>query len=248
MTIGSEKDLLALKRIGRIVALAREEMLKAVRPGITTKELDLIGENILAYYGAESAPKHEYNFPGSTCISINDEAAHGIPGSRIIAEGDSVNIDVSAVLDGYFADTGATTVVNPAHSIKNELCNCSVTALNKAISKAKAGTRINQIGRAIYNEAKSKGFTVLKDLTGHGIGRKLHEQPDNIFNYFDIRDDLILNEGLVLAIETFISTGAEYTYEHRNGWTYKTPNKSIVAQFEHTVVVTKGEPIILTAV
>lgn len=246
MTISSKSDLIALKKIGNIVAQAREEMIKAVKPGVTTKELDMIGQKVLSYYDAKSAPKHEYNFPGTTCISINDEVAHGIPGTRVITEGDTVNIDVSAVLNGYFADTGATVVVEPAPTIKKELCDCSISALHKAIKKAKAGTRINQIGRAIYNEAKSKGFTVIRDLTGHGIGRKLHEEPDYILNYFDIRDNCILNEGLVLAIETFISTGAENIIEDKNGWTFKTPDKSIVAQFEHTVVVTKGEPIILT--
>ncbi|ATW23823.1 type I methionyl aminopeptidase [Candidatus Formimonas warabiya] len=247
MTISSDSELAALKKIGNIVALAREEMMKAVKPGITTLELDRIGERVLSSYGAASAPKHEYNFPGATCISVNDEVAHGIPSSKVIREGDSVNIDVSAVLNGYFADTGATVIVEPASALKRELCDCSLSALTKGIRKAKAGTRINQIGRAIYHEAKSKGFTVIRDLTGHGIGRKLHEEPSYILNYFDIRDNRILNEGLVLAIETFVSTGAEHTVEDKNGWTLRTPDKSIVAQYEHTVVVTKGEPIILTA-
>ncbi|GFP76060.1 type I methionyl aminopeptidase [Clostridium fungisolvens] len=249
MIINSENELVALKRIGKIVAEAREEMLKAVRPGITTMELDLIGEKILSFYGAKSAPKYEYNFPGATCISINDEAAHGIPGARIINEGDSVNIDVSAVLDGYFSDTGATIVVSPtSNNIKQQLCNCSKQALNKAIMKAKAGTKINQIGRTIFNEARKNGFTVIKDLTGHGIGKSLHEDPENILNYFDINDSSILKDGSVLAVETFISNGAEHIFQDTNGWTYKTPDKSIVAQFEHTIVVTKGEPIILTTI
>ncbi|KPU43301.1 methionine aminopeptidase 2 [Oxobacter pfennigii] len=248
MTIGSQQDLVALKNIGSIVAEAREEMLMAVKPGITTKELDMIGLKVLSRYGAVSAPKHEYNFPGVTCISINDEVAHGIPGSKVIEEGDMVNVDVSAVLNGYFADTGASVVVEPASSIKNKLCECSLSALHKGIGKAKAGTKINQIGRAIYNEARSKGFTVIRNLTGHGIGRKLHEAPDYILNYCDILDTRILNDGLVLAIETFVSSGADRIIEDKNGWTYRTPDKSLVAQFEHTVVVTKGEPVVLTAV
>jgi methionyl aminopeptidase len=248
MTIRSENELIALKKIGSIVAQAREEMIKAVEPGITTKELDMIGEKVLSCYGAKPAPKHEYNFPGITCISINDEAAHGIPGPRIITEGDTVNIDVSAVLNGYFADTGATVIVEPVSTIKKALCDCSIASLDKAIIKARAGTRINQISRAIYNEAKNKGFTVIKNLAGHGIGKRLHDEPDYILNYYDKRDNRILNNGLVLAIESFISTGAENVIEDENGWTLKTPDKSIVAQFEHTIVVTKGKPIILTSI
>jgi len=246
MTITSEKDLISLEKIGFIVAEAREEMIKAVRAGITTKELDVIGEKVFSYYGAKSAPKYEYDFPGTTCISINDEAAHGIPGSRVIEVGDSVNIDVSALLDGYYADTGATVLVEPVPLMKKELCQCSLIALNKAIDKVKAGMKINQIGRTIYNEAKGKGFTVIRDLTGHGIGKRLHEKPDYIFNYFDVKDNQILNNGLVLAIETFISSSAEHVIEDKNGWTLRTPDKSIVAQFEHTIVVTKDKPIILT--
>ncbi|WP_160671936.1 type I methionyl aminopeptidase [Clostridium sp. C8-1-8] len=248
MIINSDNDLTSLRKIGKIVAEAREEMLKAVRPGIATKELDMIGEKILSSYGAKSAPKYEYDFPATTCISINEEAAHGIPGSRIIREGDSVNIDISAVLDGYFSDTGATIVVSPASEIKKQLCDCSKLALSKAIMKAKAGSKINQIGRAIFNEAHSNGFTVIRDLTGHGIGKKLHEAPENVLNYFDVNDNTILKNGLVLAVETFISTKAEHVMQDTNGWTYKTPDNSFVAQFEHTIVITKGEPIILTAI
>jgi methionyl aminopeptidase len=248
MSIDSEKDLLALKKIGRIVALAREKMTKAVKPGMTTKELDIIGEKILSQYGAQSAPKYEYGFPGSTCISINDEVAHGIPGPRVIHEGDLINIDVSAELDGYFADTGTTIIVNPSTTLKQNLCNCSMKALYKGIEKAKAGSKINQIGRAIYNEARNHKFTVIKNLTGHGIGRRLHEHPHNIPNYYDSWANEILTDGLVLAVETFISSKAEFVIDSDNGWSLKTPDNSLVAQFEHTIIVTRNEPIILTTV
>lgn len=248
MTIESEKDLNALRKIGEIVAIAREEMLKKIKPGITTAELDAIGESVLSKYGAKSAPRHEYNFPGTTCISINDEVAHGIPGPRVIKHGDMVNVDVSAELNGFFADTGATIVVEPISPLKSNLCACSQSALHKAIEVLKAGRKINQIGRAIMTEARKSGFTVIKNLCGHGIGRKLHEKPNNILNYYNPSDYRLLNEGLVLAVETFISTGAEHVVQDSDGWTLKTPDKSLVAQFEHTVVVTKGKPIILTAI
>ena len=246
MIITSENDLNALKKIGRIVALAREEMVKSIKPGITTGELDLIGEKILSQYGAKSAPRYEYNFPGTTCISINDIAAHGIPGNAIIKKGDLVNVDISAELDGYFGDTGVTIPVEPASSLAKRLCECSKSAFYKALEKSKSGIKLNQIGRAIQNEARRNGFNVIKDLTGHGIGRKLHEEPEYVFNFFNKSEDYLLKEGLVLAIEPFISAGAEYTVEDNDGWTLRTEDRSLVAQFEHTIVITQGKPIILT--
>ncbi|HWQ78234.1 MAG TPA: type I methionyl aminopeptidase [Anaerovoracaceae bacterium] len=247
MTIGSDKDLKSLEKIGQIVSLAREEMIKAVRVGITTKELDRTGELVLLSYGAKSAPKAEYNFPGYTCISVNDEAAHGIPGSRVLEAGDIVNIDVSAELDGYFADTGATVSVSENNRIGKRLCDCSRSALAKGIDNARAGAAINQIGRAIHQEAKENGYTVIRNLTGHGIGRKLHEEPSHVLNYYNKWDRRILNIGLVLAIETFLSQKAEFVIEDKNGWTLRTSDRSRVAQFEHTVIVTEKEPIIITA-
>lgn len=248
MTVGSERDVAALKKIGKIVAMAREKMLRAVRPGITTAELDFIGKKVLSGYGARSAPQCEYNFPGATCISVNDEAAHGIPGPRVLREGDLVNVDVSAELDGYYADTGATAAVRPVGADEEKLLATAESALYRAIERAVAGSLINQIGRAIFNEACLKGFTVIKNLAGHGIGTRLHEEPHNILNYYDPRDVRVLGNGSVLAIETFISSGADSVYRDRDGWTLKTTDGCRVAQFEHTIVVTKGSPIILTAV
>jgi len=247
MIIQCEKDIEGLRKIGRIVAVVREEMIKAVAPGVTTKEIDQIGESVLREYGAKSAPIHQYSFPGTSCISLNDEAAHGIPSDRVIREGDMVNIDVSAELDGYFADTGATVGVPPVPEIKNKLIDCSQTSLYKALEVIKSGVRTNQIGRAIETQAKSQGFTVIKNLTGHGIGRRLHEEPQNILNFYYPHDRSILKEGLVLAVETFISTGSEFVAQQKDGWTLKTPDKSLVAQFEHTIIVTKDYPVILTA-
>ncbi len=248
MIIVSESELEALSRIGRIVATAREEMVRRVRPGITTRELDLIGEKVLDDFGAYSAPKSLYRFPGVTCISINDEAAHGIPGGRVISQGDMVNIDVSAELDGYFSDTGATVLVEPASDITRKLCDCARSSLDKALESTRAGKKINQIGKAIHDQAKKNGFTVIKNLTGHGIGRKLHDEPRAILNYYERRDKKVLKEGMVLALETFISTKAEAVIPMRDGWTLKTPDGSLVAQFEHTVVVTGDKPIILTEI
>lgn len=248
MIIQNESELEALKKIGKIVAIAREEMLKAVKPGVTTKELDMIAKEVLDSYGAKSAPITEYNYPGYTCISINDEVAHGIPGGRVIREGDLVNVDVSAVLDGFYSDTGATIIAGESPAVVKKLLKCSEDALYKGISKAKAGSKVNQIGRAIFNEARNNGFTIIRDLTGHGIGRKLHDEPQYIFNYYNKENDELMVNGMVLAIETFISTKAEHIEELEDDWTLVTPDGSWVSQFEHTVVVNNNEPIILTKI
>jgi methionyl aminopeptidase len=247
VSIESEHDLIALQKIGRIVAMAREEMLSSVQAGITTAELDRIGKRVLDEHGAVSAPYITYGFPGTTCISVNEVAAHGIPGPRVLKEGDVVNIDVSAELGGYYADTGATTVVGSRSPHKEKLCQSSLRALQQGLKKARAGTKISGIGRAIHNEARKDGFTVIRNLAGHGIGRKLHEMPDGILNYYDPRDNRLLTNGLVLAVETFVSDGAEFVDEGADGWGLLLPDNHYAAQFEHTIVITQDKPLVLTA-
>lgn len=246
MIVENEKDLEGLKAIGAVVAKVRDTLKAATEPGITTLELDLLAKKLFEESGAISAPKNEYDFPGYTCISVNEEVAHGIPGKRVINDGDLVNIDVSAVLDGYYADTGISFAVGHSTKQKEDLCKCAVEAFERGISKAKAGSRKNQIGKAVYNTAKKNGFKVIKNLTGHGIGRSLHEKPDHILNYFDPWDSELLHEGTVLAVEPFISTNATIVTEAGDDWTFITTDSSLVAQCEHTIVVTKDKPIILT--
>ncbi|PQD94993.1 type I methionyl aminopeptidase [Pradoshia eiseniae] len=246
MIVKTDKDLDGLKAIGAIVSRVRETMKNATVPGITTLELDQIAKQLFNETGAISAPKNEYDFPGYTCISVNEEVAHGIPGKRVIQDGDLVNIDVSAVLNGYYADTGISFMVGQSDERIEKLCQCAVDAFHNGISKAKAGSKKNLIGKAVYNTARANGFNVIKNLTGHGIGRSLHESPDHILNYFDPWDSELLQEGTVLAVEPFISTKASMVTELGDGWTYVTKDKSLVAQCEHTIVVTKNEPIILT--
>jgi methionyl aminopeptidase len=248
MTANTEKDITALKKVGEVVAEAREEMLAAVKPGVTTLELDEIAAKVMDKYGARSAPKCQYNFPGYTCISLNDVAAHGIPGKREVKEGDLINVDVSAELNGYFGDTGATIVVMPASELKTKLVKCSHDALYAAIDTVKDGAKINLIGQAIENQALSCGFNVIKNLTGHGIGHKLHEEPFNVLSFCKPNDKSRMHEGLVIAIEGFVSSKAEFVKEDNDGWTLRTPDRSFVAQYEHTVIVTKGKAIILTVI
>ncbi|MBC6937754.1 MAG: type I methionyl aminopeptidase [Chloroflexi bacterium] len=247
MSIESEKDLIGLLRIGRIVGLTLQKMTESLRPGITTGELDTIGAELLRKEGARSAPILTYNFPGATCISINDEAAHGIPGSRVIQTGDLVNIDVSAELDGYFADTGATVPMLPVEPLKQKLADCTRSALEKGLAAARAGNRIYDIGRAMENEVRRCGFHIIRDLPGHGVGRKLHEPP-SVPGFFNKRANDILKEGLVITIEPFVSTRASHIVTAADGWTLKTPDGSLAAQYEHTIVITKDRPILVTAV
>lgn len=246
MTIESQADIEALQRIGRIVAMVLQRMLDAMEPGMTTRELDTLGARWLAEQGARSAPQLTYNFPGATCISINEEAAHGIPGDRVIKAGDVVNVDVSAELGGYFADTGGTRVVPPGNPLKTRLCHATRTALNEAMKHARAGARISSIGAAIERTAKAYQFKVIENLGSHGVGRALHEAPEQIPGYFDAADTRVLSEGMVITIEPFLSTKSRIVEEADDGWTLKGVAGNLSAQYEHTMIITRGAPIVVT--
>ena len=246
MTIDSDEDLEGLTNAGRVVAEARDSMVDAVRPGVTTGELDAIGRETFRRHGARSAPRVTYNFPGSTCISVNDEAAHGIPSfDRHLREGDLVNIDVSAELDGYFSDTGVSTRVGVVSAIAQRLLDATELAQRDAMATARSGNRLRDIGKIVEAHARRQGFCTIRNLCGHGIGRGLHEEP-SIPN-FDDHQRLVLHEGMVLAVEPFLSVSASYVIDGDDGWTLRTSDGSLVAQFEHTMVVTNGTPIVLTA-
>ena len=246
MTIETEDDVTALKRIGRIVSSVLQEMLDAAEPGMTTRELDTLGERLLTRHGARSAPRLTYDFPGATCISVNEEAAHGIPGDRVIQAGDVLNVDVSAELDGYFADTGGTKVVPPTNPLKTRLCHATRTALEQAMKQARAGQPINGIGAAIERTAKSYRFKVIENLASHGVGRALHEAPENISGYYDPADRRLLTEGMVITIEPFLSTRSRVVTETGDGWTLSGVPGNLSAQYEHTMIITRGEPIVVT--
>lgn len=246
MTADSEKDIKALKAAGRVVALTLKKMMKHAKPGMTTAELDTIGSEFLKAEGAKSAPQAMYNFPGATCISVSPIIAHGIPGNHVLQEGELINIDVSAELDGYFADTGASMVVAKRIPEIERMLEAAKSALNKAVHAAKAGEPLNGIGKTIQDEAKRKGYNVIYDLTGHGIGKSLHEEPSAIYNFNKPDDRRILKEGWVLAIEPFLTPGRGRVVEEKDRWSLRTIDRAIAAQFEHTVIVTKNEPIILT--
>lgn len=247
MTIDNDEDLKHLKLIGRIVFETMMLMKKNLKVGITTEELDRIGEKNLTRYGARSAPILMYDFPGHTCISINDEAAHGIPSGRKVEPGDVVNIDVSAELNGYFGDTGATFTVPPVDPRIEYLCQVTRKSLNAAMAVARAGAKVNQIGQAIEKTATGAGFKTIRDLGSHGIGRSLHEEPHFIQNFYDKSDTRTLNEGQVITIEPFLSSSADSTVTADDGWALLTGDGNRSAQYEHTMVITRGKPLVLTA-
>jgi methionyl aminopeptidase len=246
MIVESENDIKHLKDVGHICAVALQTMMEAVQPGMTTRELDAIGNEVFEKAGAKSAPMSMYQFPGATCISISPVIAHGIPGDHVLREGELINIDVSAEMNGYFGDTGASMVVAAQVPEYEKIIAAAKSALEKAVHVARAGQTINNIGKAVQTEAKRHGYGVIYDLTGHGIGRHLHEEPVQVFNYFKPRDRYVLKEGLVLAIEPFLTTGKGHVVEEDDGWSLRTTDRTIAAQFEHTIIVTKDEPIILT--
>ena len=246
MTADSQKDIEFLKAVGRVCAETLRRMMAATRAGMTTRELDEIGRTLLEAEGARSAPQVSYNFPGATCISVSPVIAHGIPGEHVLRQGELIHIDVSAELDGYYADTGASMVVSKRDRNLEKLLDATKAALKKALGAARAGSPLNGIGRTVHHEARRRGFNVIYNLTGHGIGRRLHENPTEILNFHNPQDRRILNEGLVLAIEPFLTTGIGRVVEEKDGWAMRTMDRAIAAQFEHTIVVTKDEPMILT--
>jgi methionyl aminopeptidase len=246
MTVEGIDDINGLKEIGKIVALTISEMKRQTRVGMTTQELDDIGGRLLRKYGAVSAPKLTYNFPGNTCISINQEVAHGIPGDRKIHGGDLINIDVSAELGGYFADAGHSFQMPLYNPSVTRLCQHTHNTMMKVISSLKSGVRVNEIGRIIQREARKSGYKVIMNLCSHGIGKSLHEAPVEILPFYSKDDKRVLEEGTVITIEPFLSTGAEYVIESPDGWTLCLPDKGFCAQYEHTIIITRDQPIITT--
>lgn len=247
MSISKESELLGMQKASNAVAYTLKQMINYAQPGMTTKELDNYGAKILSDFGAKSAPYLTYGFPGWNCISVNNEFCHGIPSEkRILQEGDLINVDVSAELNGFWSDNGASFVLGKDINQHQKLVDASKEILRKAISNIKGGIKISDIGHIMETEAKKRGFKVIKNLGGHGIGRSLHEQPDEIMNYKNRFDQRRFKKNSVVAIETFISTTSTYTTELNDGWTMVGNKGGYMAQHEHTIIVTDGEPIILT--
>ena len=248
MTITSEEDLERLRVIGRICAIARDTMANALEPGMTTRELDDIGRKVLEDHGARSAPEITYNFPGATCISVNEEVAHGIPGDRVIAAGDLVNIDVSAEKDGIFADTGASYIVPPGTPRIEKLCRDGKKAMWAGIRAVRAGGRLGDIGDAIGKFAGRNGYTLIRNLASHGIGHGLHDEPDQIPTWPDRSERRKIADGLVFTVEPFLSLGGKMAEEKSSDdpWTLVSVPAALCVQYEHTLVATRRGAVVVT--
>ena len=247
MSITKHAELIGMQQASDAVAFTLKEMTNYARPGMTTKQLDEYGAQILSDLGAKSAPSLAYGFPGCTCISVNNEFCHGIPShKKILAEGDLINIDVSAELGGFWSDNGGSFVLGEDVNHHQKLIEASRQILHQAVYKIKGGVCISDIGLLIETEAKRRGYKVIRNLTGHGIGRGLHEAPTEIANYSDRLNLKRFRKNSVVAIETFISTVSTYAETLNDGWTMVGNKGGFMAQHEHTIVVTDGEPIVLT--
>ena len=247
MTVSSKSDLTGLERVGALVALTLREMEAAARPGISTAELDDVGANFLRRHGARSAPQLSYDFPGFTCISVNEQIVHGVPGPRVLAPGDVVKIDVTAELDGFVADAAVTVTFPPVSAEARRLRKCAQRAFAQAMMVARAGTAIREIGRAVEDEVKRHDFAVVREMCGHGVGRTIHETP-SVPNFYSMLTRGMLTNGMVLAIEPIISARDARVVEEADGWTLRTHNGALAAHYEHTVVIRDGEPLIITQV
>ena len=247
MSITGPDELAGMRAAGAIVRRMLEAMKRAVRSGITTAELDEVGATVMREHGAQSAPQLVYKFPGVNCISLNEEAVHGIPGEREVQAGDLVKLDVTIEKDGYMADAAETVAVGEVSEERQHLITCAERAFTKAMLVARAGFRVSDIGRVVEREVRRSGFSVIRDLGGHGIGRTIHEEP-RVPNYADPQANQVLTEGLVITVEPIIAAGSGRAVVAQDGWTVCTADRRPSAHYEHTLVVTKREPILLTAV
>jgi methionyl aminopeptidase len=246
MSIEHADDLARLRAAGRVVAATLREVRRLVRPGVTTAELDRAAARVFARHGARSAPQLAYGFPGAICISVGDEVVHGIPGARRLRPGELVKIDVTAELDGYYADAAISVPVGRVRPSVGRLVAAGAAALRAGLGAARPGRPVSAIGVAVEDEVQRRGYRVLRELTGHGIGRAIHEPP-TVPNHADPAARGPLTEGLVLAVEPMIAAGAGEVELLADGWTIATRDGSVAAHVEHTVVITSGAPLVLTA-
>jgi methionyl aminopeptidase len=246
MTIEREEQLEKLRRAGRVVAQTMHAMAAALEPGMTTRELDALGRALLEKEGARPAPESTYKFPGATCISVSPAIAHGIPGDQVLKAGDLVNIDVSADIDGYYADTGGSFAIPPLTPKIEKLCRDGKRAMWSGIRAVKAGGKLNEIGRAVQDFADKNRYTLIRNLASHGVGRALHEEPGHIPTWYEPRDTRRIHEGLVFTIEPFLSTGSHMAVDGDDPWTLFADGGHATVQYEHTLVATKRGPVVLT--
>ena len=234
-----------MRQAGRIVALVLQTLAREIRPGMKTRELDTICVRELARYGAKSSFKGYRGFPAHLCVSVNEEVVHGIPGGRVLQEGNIVSLDFGAILDGFQGDAAITVGVGKISPEAGELMRVTQKALEAGITAARPGNHLGDISAAVQTYAESHRFLVVREYTGHGIGREMHEEPQ-IPNFGLPGQGPLLQEGMTLAIEPMVNVGGWRTRLKDNGWTVVTADGSLSAHFEHTIAITRGEPEILT--
>ena len=247
MSIKTAEELAKMRAAGWVARLTLEAMKRAVRPGVTTAEVDEVGAKVIRAHGARPAPAQVYGFPGVNLISVNNEVVHGIPGARQILEGDLVKLDVTIEKDGFMADAAITLGVGKISEEKSRLLACVERAFHRAMKVARAGVRVSEIGGVIEREVRRSGFSVIRELGGHGIGRTIHEPP-SVPNYRDRNSKEILTEGLVITVEPIISAGSGKVFLGMDGWMVETSDGGMAAHYEHTLVITNDQPILLTAI
>jgi methionyl aminopeptidase len=246
MSIETEEELEGLRRAGRVVAVVLRELRRRVQPGVSTGELDRLAGRVFAHHGARSAPMLVYDAPCEVFISVNDEAVHGVPGRRRLRRGDLVKLDVTAELDGFYADACVTVPVGPASPRARRLVAAADAALARGLAAAVDGAPVRAVSEAVAGEAAAHGVAVLDDLGGHGIGRTIHEAP-SVPNSPALADETRLHDGLVITVEPILGAGGTAIRAGGDGWTIRTADGELAAHAEHTIVVTGGRPLVLTA-
>jgi methionyl aminopeptidase len=246
MSITSEAELEGMKRAGAVVAEALAAMKAAVEPGVTPAQLNALCGDIFAEHGAVSAPHLEYGAPVYAFVSVNADVVHGLPTDRPLEPGDVVKLDVTPNLGGFVADAALTVIVPPASEVAKRLVACAEAAFWAAMRPARAGRPLHAIGRAVEREVRRRGFHVIRELAGHGVGRAIHEAPE-VLNFYRPHDATKLTEGLVLAVEPMVATRAGRVATRPDGWTIGVWHDGLTAHYEHTIVITQGQPLVLTA-
>jgi len=243
--IKTNEEIAAMRQAGRIVATILEILSKRIKPRMETRELDVIAANELKRLGAKPSFKGYRGFPANLCVSINDEIVHGIPGKRVLREGDIVSLDFGAIFMGFHGDAALTVGVGEVNSTAKMLMETTEGALAAGTSAAHPGARLGDISAAIQNYAESRGYSVVREYTGHGIGRAMHEEPQ-IPNFGLPASGPVLKKGMTLALEPMVNVGDWRTRVGDNHWTVFTADGSLSAHFEHTIAITDGEPEVLT--
>ncbi len=244
--VKTEAEIERMRQAGRIVALALQKIGDLIRPGITTRELDAAAEATIRGFSAAPAFLGYRGYPATACISLNDEVVHGIPGERVVRDGDLVSVDLGAILDGWYADAAYTFAVGDVSAEAQRLMAAGRAALAAGIAAARAGARVREIGAAVEGLVKQYGYTVVRDLCGHGVGRRLHEEPQ-VPNYPALSAVTVLQPGMTLAIEPMVNAGRAAVELLDDGWTFVTRDHRLSVHYEHTVLIREDGPEILTA-